>query len=56
MPKTKSDKLQKRHKKATDQSLERLINDYEQAKVSGNTQRASLLKRIIDRVKNDNRA
>ena len=37
------------------ESLERLVNSYEQAKTSGDTAKARMLKAIIDRVKNDNR-
>jgi hypothetical protein len=39
--------------KARKESLERLINSYEQAKTDGETKKAKMLKAIIDRIKYD---
>jgi hypothetical protein len=39
--------------KAKQESLEKLQNQFEQAKLDGNTTLAKLIKAVIDRVKND---
>jgi hypothetical protein len=41
--------------KVKQESLERLINTYEQAKLDGNTTLMRLIKAVIDRVKSDNK-